>query len=104
MKFRTREERPYSIVPPLFASSLLLFFLLIFFLQDTIQYKEIIKQQRRKIDEKEEEIAKIKATLEQADNPKEQTAKTLFDMEGKVLMESLKREFENLNYIILSCL
>eukprot|EP00057_Strongylocentrotus_purpuratus_P035716 XP_800696.2 PREDICTED: myosin-4 [Strongylocentrotus purpuratus] len=53
-------------------------------LMDTIQYKEIIKQQRRKIDEKEEEIAKIKATLEQADNPKEQTAKTLFDMEGKV--------------------
>lgn len=53
-------------------------------LMDTIQYKEIIKQQRRKIDEKEEEIAKIKATLEQANNPKEQTAKTLFDMEGKV--------------------
>ncbi|XP_041485634.1 myosin-4-like [Lytechinus variegatus] len=53
-------------------------------LMDTIQYREIIKQLKRSLEEKEEEIAKIKHTLEQANSPKEETAKLLLEMEGKV--------------------
>nr|XP_054773440.1 myosin-4-like [Lytechinus pictus] len=53
-------------------------------LMDTIQYREIIKQLKRSLEEKEEEIAKIKHTLQQANSPKEETAKLLLEMEGKV--------------------